>query len=347
MASWKTYCVMVAVFLLTACYSSGIMVKRSQMLMGTLVWVSAVAPYESDAQKAAAAGLAEIRRIEQVLSTWIPESELSRVNAAAGRKSITVSQETIQILERSLEMNRLTEGNFNIAIGPAVEAWNVSGEGRIPSQQELDEVRPLTNLANLHINRTAQTVYLAVSGMRVDIGGIGKGYAADLATEVMQKAGATGGVVAISGDIKTFGQMQEGKRFQFGIQHPGKPPGHLLARLELENEAVSTAGDYERFFERDGVRYHHILDPQTLQPARLSQSVTIVATKGVVADGLDTGIFVMGPDKGMALIESLPGVEGVIVGQDGTVFVSSGLENRLMMEPSSKVHPQSSNSFVF
>ncbi len=109
--------------------------------------------------------------------------------------------------------------------------------------------------------------------------------------------------------------------------------------MALENEAVSTAGDYERYFERDGVRYHHILDPQTLKTARLSQSVTIVATKGVVADGLDTGIFVMGPDRGLALIESLPGVEGVIVGANGTVFVSTGLQNRIMMESDSNVVP--------
>lgn len=339
MRDWKIWCVLMTVGLLTACQSSGVLVKRSQMLMGTVVWVSAVASNEREAQHASAAGLAEIRRLEELLSTWIPESELSRVNAAAGVKPIAVSEETIQVLERSREMNRLTEERFNIAIGPAVEAWNFSREGRVPSQWKLDAVRPLINLANLQINRNTKTVYLAVSGMRIDIGGIGKGYAADLAAAVMQKAGATAGVVAISGDIKTFGHMPEGKRFQFGIQHPRKERGHLLASVTLENEAVSTAGDYERYFEYQGVRYHHILDPQTLQPAKLSQSVTIVAREGVVADGLDTGIFVMGPVRGMALIESLPGVEGVIVGQDGTVMVSSGLQNRLVMESDNQVVP--------
>ncbi len=324
---------------LMGCGSSPALVKRSQMHMGTLVFLTAVARDEHVANKAIEKGFSEIQRLEALLSTWIPESELSRVNDAAGRMPIKVSAETLEVLEYSLEMDRLTAGGFNIAIGPAVEVWELSREGRIPTQRELDAVRPLTNLSNLHINRTAETVYLAVPGMRVDIGGIGKGYAADLAAAVMQKAGASAGVVAISGDMKTFGRMPEGKRFQFGIQHPRKPPGHLLVRLELENEAVSTAGDYERFFERDGVRYHHILDPQTLRTARLSQSVTIVAKEGVVADGLDTGIFVMGPDQGMALIESLPGVEGVIVGQDGTVLVSSGLQNRLMMESNSKVIP--------
>ena len=315
---------------LGGCQSSGVLVKRSQMLMGTLVWVSAVAPTEPEAQKAATVGLQEIRRLEEILSTWIPESELSRVNAGAGRTAVEVSPETIEVLEHSIEMARLTEGGLNIAIGPAVEAWNVSREGRIPSQAELDAVRPFLHLENLQLDKASRTVFLRKPGMRVDIGGIGKGYAADLAADVMKHAGATAGVVAISGDIKTFGRMPDGERFVFGIEHPRKE-GALLGWLELEDEAVSTAGDYQRYFMKDGVRYHHILDPRTLQPARACQSVTVVAKDGVLADGLDTGIFVMGPEKGMALIESLDGVEGVIVGGEGEVYISSGLKGRLLL----------------
>jgi len=252
------------------------------MLMGTVVWVSAVAPSKPEAQKAATAGLREIRRLEEILSTWIPESELSRVNAGAGQAAVEVSPETIEVLEKSLEMDRMTDGGFNIAIGPAVEAWNVSREGRIPSLEELEAIRPLLQLENLQLDHESRTVFLKVPGMRVDIGGIGKGYAADLAANVMKHAGATAGVIAISGDIKTFGRMPDGERFIFGIQHPRKE-GALLGQLELEDEAVSTAGDYQRYFMKDGIRYHHILDPQTLQPARLSQSVTVVAKDGVVA----------------------------------------------------------------
>lgn len=329
------FSIVVLVMFLGGCQSSGVLVKRSQMLMGTLVWVSAVAPSEPEAQKAATAGLEEIRRLEKILSTWIPESELSRVNAGAGRIAITVSRETMEVLEKSLEVARLTEGGFNIAIGPVVEAWNVSREGRIPTQKELDSVRPLLQLENLQLDHGSRQVFLKVSGMRVDIGGIGKGYAADLAAKVMKQTGATAGVVAISGDIKTFGRMPDGERFVFGIQHP-RNEGVLLGQLELEDEAVSTAGDYQRYFMKDGIRYHHILNPQTLQPARLSQSVTVVANEGVVADGLDTGIFVMGPEKGMALLERLEGVEGVIVGKDGEVFISSGLRGRLHQNDSSR-----------
>jgi len=322
------------VLVISGCQTSPALIKRSQMLMGTLVDVTAVAPDKAVAQKAASAALAEIKRLEKLLSTWIPTSELSQINAAAGRNPVKVSQESMEVLERSLEMADLTKGAFNIVIGPAVKAWNVSGDGKIPSQEELEALRPLIDLSQLKLDHETRTVYLAREGMEIDIGGIGKGFAADRAIVVMEASGATAGVVAISGDIETFGRMPDNQRFVFGIQHPRKEQGQLLARIELENEAVSTAGDYQRYLEVDGVRYHHILDPDTLQPSRLSQSVTVIAKEGVVADGLDTGIFVMGPEKGMALIEGLLGVEGVVVDSAGKVLVSSGLRGRLQLEDS-------------
>ena len=161
--------------------------------------------------------------------------------------------------------------------------------------------------------------------MRVDVGGIGKGYAADMAVAAMQKAGATAGVVALSGDIKTFGRLPGGTKFPFGIRHPRREDA-VLAFVDLQDEAISTAGDYERYFEREGVRYHHILDPVTLQPARDCQSVTIVARDGITADGLDTGVFVMGRERGLALIERLPGVGAIIVDRDGKIWISSSLK---------------------
>ncbi len=314
-------------------HAKEVLIKRSQYLMGTLVFVTGVAPDEQTAKSAVAEGLKEIQRIEQLMSTWKSTSELSQVNAAAGQRPVQVGAENMAVLNASLRMAEFTEGGFNIAVGPAVTAWNVSQEGRIPTHQELDMVRPLTSLAKVVLDEEAGTVFLKDKGMQIDVGGIGKGYTADLVVEVMKKVGATAGVVALSGDIKTFGRLPDQERFIFGIQHPRKDQGEILGRIELENEAVSTAGDYQRFIMKDGIRYHHILDPTTLQPARGCQSVTIIAKEGVMADGLDTGIFVMGPEKGMALIESLPGVEGVIVNAQGKVKVSSGLQSRLRLEP--------------
>ncbi len=310
--------------------SAPIVVKRTQMQMGTLVTITSVAPDRRRAQDAASAGFQEIHRLEELISTWIATSELSRANAAAGRAAVSLSRDTMKVLEASLQMARMTEGGFNILVGPAVEAWSVLERPTIPSDAVLQAVRPLTDLRELHLNVAEGTVYLAKPGMRVDVGGIGKGFAADMAVAAMQKAGATAGVVALSGDIRTFGGLPGGVKFPFGIRHPRHEEA-VLAFIDLQDEAISTAGDYERYFERDGVRYHHILDPITLQPARDCQSVTIVARDGMTADGLDTGIFVMGRERGLALVERLPGVGAVIVDRDGKVWVSSYLKGRVRM----------------
>lgn len=304
--------------------------KRAQMHMGTLVTLTVVAPDRSVGDRAMRTGFAEIKRLEQVLSTWRPDSELSRVNAEAGRRPVQVSQETLDLVIRSLDMADLTHGGFNIALGPAVDAWSVTEQQQIPDDRELQELKPLVDWTSIQVNRVTQTIFLPRDGMRIDIGGIGKGYAADRVVEVMKRAGATGGVVALSGDIKTFGVLPERNGFPVGIRHPRKE-GELIAIVELKDEAISTAGDYERFFERDGVRYHHIVSPETLQPARVCQSVTIIAREGVVADGLDTGVFVLGPVEGMALVESLPDVEAIIIDDEGKMAVSSGLRDRLRL----------------
>lgn len=326
--AWRTLGVLGLSLLVVGCQGSPHLVKRSQMLMGTVVFVTAVGSDQKTAQQAAGKGLEEIRRLEELLSTWISSSELSRVNASAGEDAISVSSETMDVISQSLEMARLTEGGFNIAIGPAVNLWDAGGDGYLPTAAELESVRRYIDLSEVHIDKQARTIRLGRPGMQIDVGGIGKGFAADLAAAVMQEAGAIAGVVAISGDIKTFGRMPDNQKFIFGIQHPRQESGIMLGQIELENEAVSTAGDYQRFFEKDGVRYHHILDPVSLQPARGCQSVTVIARTGVMADGLDTGIFVMGPEKGMTLIESLPDVEGVIVDREGRLLISSGLVSR-------------------
>jgi thiamine biosynthesis lipoprotein len=162
-----------------------------------------------------------------------------------------------------------------------------------------------------------------------------QGYAADQAVFAMKKAGAAAGVIALSGDIKTFGRLPGGKPFPVGIQHP-RDERAVIAEIDLQDEAISTAGDYERYFEKDGIRYHHILNPKTLQPARGCQSVTVIAKDGIWADGLDTGIFVMGVEKGMELVEHLDDVEAIIVDELGQVLISSGLRDRVRLFPESE-----------
>jgi thiamine biosynthesis lipoprotein len=298
--------------------------------MGTLVSITAVASTDQAANRAIDAAFTEVKRLEQLLSTWIPESELSRVNASAGKTPVPVGPETLTVVQRAMQAAEMTGGGFNIAIGPAVDAWRVTEGQRVPTESELEALRPLVDLQAVHVDVQERTIFLEKAGMRIDVGGIGKGYAADQAVDVLRSAGAVAGVVALSGDIKTFGRLPGGKMFPVGIQHPRQDKA-VLAWIDLQDEAISTAGDYERFFERDGVRYHHILDPRTLQPARSCQSVTVIAREGVWADGLDTGIFVMGPERGMELVEQLADVEAIIVDAEGRLLVSSGLKQRIRL----------------
>lgn len=308
--------------------SSPAVMTRTQMHMGTLVSITVVGSDQEENHRAMQAGFNEIKHLERLLSTWHAESELSQVNAEAGHQPVQVSRETMEVVLRSLEMAQLTNGSFNIALGPAVEAWSVMDQQHIPTAEELGRLKPLVDWTSIQVNQEARTIYLPHAGMRIDVGGIGKGYAADRAVEQMKRVGAKGGVVALSGDIKAFGILPQRDGFPVGIRHPRQDDA-LLAIIDLKDEAISTAGDYERFFERDGIRYHHILDSQSLRPARGCQSVTIIAKEGIVADGLDTGIFVLGPEMGMALVERLPHVEAVIVDSNGHVTMSSGIRDRL------------------
>jgi thiamine biosynthesis lipoprotein len=302
---------------------------RAQYLMGTIADITAVASSEAIAQEAITAGFREIRRLEQLLSTWIETSELSRVNAAAGRVPVAVSPETFELLARAVEIGALTGGAFDITVGPAVRLWKVTEADRVPTMMELAIATQYVDYRLLRLDREQRTAFLEKPGMQIDIGGIGKGYAAEHTAAVMREAGATGGLIGIAGDFRIFGRRADGTAWPVGIQHPRRPDV-VLATFESVDEAISTSGDYERFFFKDGIRYHHILDPRTLTPARLCQSVTIVASDATTADGLATGVFVMGPDLGMALVERL-GIAAVIVDSQGRVTISSRLRDRVRL----------------
>ena len=304
---------------------------RAQYLMGTIADLTAVAPSEAIAQEAITAGFHEIRRLEQLLSTWIETSELSRVNAAAGRVPVAVSPETFELLARAVEIGALTGGAFDITVGPAVRLWKVTEADRVPTMMELAIAAQYVDYRLLRLDREQRTAFLEKPGMQIDIGGIGKGYAAEHAASVMREAGATGGLIGIAGDFRIFGRRADSTAWPVGIQHPRRSDS-VLAMLESVDEAVSTSGDYERFFFKDRIRYHHILDPRTLTPARLCQSVTIVAPDATTADGLATGVFVMGPEQGMALVERL-GFAAVIVDSQGRVTISSRLRDRVRLTP--------------
>src|SRR3989304_9576703 len=194
-----------------ACTPSVHIYKRSQMLMGTVVEITCVAQDEEKAEEAMTAAFKEIRRLEEIMSTYIPSSDISRVNAAAGLSPVKVHKDLILVVKEALEFARLSGGAFNIALGPAIDLWNVTKSDRIPSDQELEAIRPLTDLKNIVVEDTAGTLFLTEKGMRSNLGGSGKGFAADYAYNVLLRHGIRSGIVAIAGDLRVFGKKPDGR----------------------------------------------------------------------------------------------------------------------------------------
>jgi thiamine biosynthesis lipoprotein len=246
-----------------------------------------------------------------------------------------VSAETIEVMTIARQVSEWTQGKFDITFGALSDVWKFDQDqdDSIPTRAQIAARLPLIDYRKLVVDAKAGTAFLQKKGMRVHLGGIGKGYAVDRAVDILRKAGLNDFSVQAGGDLYVAGRRGD-RAWRLGIADPRAPDGSIFARVELADSTFSTSGDYERFFMKDGVRYHHILDPSTGQPARLSRSVTIVSKRGVLADGLSTGVFLLGPEEGMKLIEQLPDVEAVIVGADNRVSISSGLKEKVEI-----VHP--------
>lgn len=295
-------------------------VSRTALIMGTVVDIQAYGDDEKQLSRAVDAAFGEMTRLERLLSRHIPESDISRLSEAVG--GIELSSETVGLLEMGQKVSRQSSGAFDMTLGAVKKLWNIEGENpRIPTAAELSEALAGTGPSALTIagNKVTKTR----PEVAVDLGGIAKGYAVDRAVNVLAQAGVASATVNAGGDIRLLGG-KKGEPWRIGIQHPRQADG-LLVTLRLQDRAVVTSGDYERFFEQNGQRYHHIFDPATGKPARQCQSVTVVAAGAAHADALATAAFVLGPVAGLNLLEGLPDVEGLIVGADGRLFKTSGL----------------------
>lgn len=303
-------------------------VVYTKTLMGTVVQLTMM---EGDAAKfdeAAEAAFAEVARLEAIFSSYRDDSDVSVMNASAGKSLVKVRPETVEVLRKALYVAALSGGAFNPAVGALAGVWGLSGEkGVVPSREEVEKLLPLADYHYIVLKEHDRKAGLERKGMAINLGGVAKGYIVDKAAFAMRKAGVTRGIIHAGGDMTVF-QKEKGKPFIIGIKDP-REEEKLLGEAYVYNGAVATSGDYERFFMKDGVRYHHILDPKTGFPARGTRGVTLIARDPTVADALSTAVFVLGPEKGMKIIEGLDGVEGVIVGEDGKVHLSSGFEGKI------------------
>jgi len=306
------------------------LVDRSRVSMGTEVHISAWTADEAPTLAAFEKAFDEFDRLDALMSVWKDGSDVLRINAAAGSAAVVVSPEVREVLHASQEVSDWTEGKFDVTFAALSGLWKFDQDidGHVPDRSQIAPRLPLIDYRALQLDDRAGTASLTRAGMKVNLGGIGKGYAIDRTVTILRDAGLTNFMIQSGGDLFVSGRRGE-RPWRVGIQDPRGAPNTLFAALELSDAAFSTSGDYERFFIRDGHRYHHILDPDTGEPAKVSRSVTIMAKSSTAADGLSTGVFILGGERGMALIERLPDVEGVIVTADNQVLISSGLKARL------------------
>jgi len=337
------YCLLFTVFcllILSGCTKEEKMYKESRILMDTFCSITIVASSRAEAKEATEAGFAEIKKLETLLNYFSPDSEISAVNRSAGIVPVRVSKETLEIVQKAVDVSNASGGAFDTSIAPLISLWKFSkskAEQSIPSGNEIEGALKLVDFKKIKIDEIKSEIFLEDKGMELDLGGIAKGYAADKAVDAIKARGIKSALIAIAGDIRGFGLNSSGNAWKVGIQNPRpesdseKPWEDIIASLGLENSAISTSGDYQRFFMNNGTRYHHILDSKTGFSAVSGLiSSSVIAPEGYLADGLSTAVFVLGVEEGIKLLES-KGFGGVLVDAGKKIHLTKGLRDKIVI----------------
>jgi len=295
---------------------------REAPIMGTRIAVEVWHEDSAAGASALDAVIAEMHRIDELMSHFKPESQLSRVNRDAAGAAVKVDPELAALIVRALEFSELSGGAFDITYASVGYLYDYR-ERRHPTDAQIEAALPAVNWRHVVVDREASTVRFLNPGVRIDLGGIAKGHAVDSSIAILRARGIRNATVTAGGDSRILGDRR-GRPWIVGIRHPDDRD-RVIARIPLEDAAISTSGDYERYFDKDGVRYHHIIDPATGKSPRGVRSVTVIGPTATLTEGLTKSVFVMGPERGIALIEAQEDVDAVVVTADGRVLYSKAL----------------------
>lgn len=309
------------------------LVRRGFQAMGTEVSFAVLSDDEEGAGRAIQAAFDEIKRIENMMTTWRDDSEVSRINQQAGIAPVVVSPETLEVIEAAQHASQISNGAFDITFYAMHGLWKFDEDldPKVPPASEIKKRRTLIDYRELKIDHDKRTVFLAKKGMAISLGGIAKGYAVDRAVAVLKRGGFGDAIVQAGGDLMCAGS-KNGAPWVTGIRDPRGGRSDVFAKMMLTNHAFSTAGDYERYFMLGGKRYHHIIDPKTGYPATRSRSVTIYAPNALLADAVDDAVFILGWQKGFEMLDKLDDVGAVVVDDRGKIHVSKRVEERVRIE---------------
>ena len=302
--------------------------------MGTsLHFIAYTSPQTDEAatRAAIAKAVGEMRRLEAVLSEWKPESEIGQVNAHAG-EWVNIGPDATAVIERGLWAGKLSDGRFDITFQALSKVWKFGSAQedtpKLPTRAEVEQLRKLVDYRRVELDQAGHRVRIG-KGQQMGLGGIAKGYIVDRAAAVLHECGVQGFLAQAGGDLYGSGRKPDGSPWLSGVQDPRGKVGEFFAVLELTDHAFSTAGDYARAYVVGGKRYHHIIDPKTGYPATACRSVTIWAPDATTADGVDDAVFILGPERGLKLVESLDGVGAVIVDAKNHVFISERVKDKV------------------
>ena len=303
--------------------------SKTELLLDTVFDITVFTEDEAEGNRLLREAFNEVRALEKTFSRFVSGSEVDEINQNAGEGSVEVRSDMLKVIKSGIYFGEITEGSFDITIAPLMELWGFgTGKQRVPSQEEIEEILPLVDYREIQLDEQRFTVYLPQEEMSLDLGGIAKGYIVDRIVQYLESQNVELATVNAGGDIRVIGTREDGTPWRIGIRNPrNSNEQDITAVIPIVDQAVVTSGDYERFFTSDGKRYHHILDPHNGFPAAKVISVTIVAEECITADALSTAVFVLGPQKGMELVESLSGVEGLIIDNQEKLHVSSGLQD--------------------
>jgi thiamine biosynthesis lipoprotein len=296
--------------------------QRTEAIMGTRCYVELWADDAAKGNDAIDAVMAELRRIDNLMSHYKPESQLSQINQYANERPVQVDKELFDLIKLSTHYSQITEGAFDITYASVGYLYNYPQHIH-PTEEQIRQALPAVNWRNMLLDEEHHTVRFEHPGMRIDLGGIGKGYAVDRGIDILKARGIARALVTAGGDSRIIGD-RIGRPWLVAIRHPDNP-SKVVTRIPLSDSAVSTSGDYERYFDEDGVRYHHIIDPRTGHSASKVRSATILAPTATQTDGMSKTAFVLGAEKALEIINRMPEYDAVFVLPDGRVLYSNGL----------------------
>lgn len=300
--------------------------SKTELLMGTVVTVTL---YDSNDEGILDKVFTKVKELESTLSINENGTLVDKINESAGIEPVKVDYDTYTVIKKGLEYAKLSNGLFDISVGPIVKLWNIGlPEAKVPTQEEIDSRIPLVGYSDVELNDEENTVFLKRQGMMIDLGGVAKGYTADVISDILTEEGVKSAIIDLGGNIFAHGLKVDGSTWRIGIQNPFSDRGDIIGTITVKNKSIVTSGIYERYIEKDGIKYHHILSPKTGYPYENEiAGITIISDKSSDGDALSTSVFSMGVKEGMKFINTQEGIDAIFVTKDNKIYITDGIRD--------------------